>query len=297
MQASLPVFMKLLVAVLVFAFFPFLVLTLLISWGYDSSFQSLVEEASILPHEKALLISQFQDLEHELRIKLGFVFLVFSICMIVGVWLGTSFLVSPLTRFLDAVRKLEQGDFGVKVDIQTSDEFAILGYYFNKMSKQIEETLTREQEVSRMKSEFLSIAAHQLRTPLSALKWVLNMAFDGDAGELTKTQKELLKKGYAANERMVTLVNDLLDVVRIEEGRFDYKFKTGSLVNLLEEIIKEVRVLAENKGIVFKLRKPPFPVMETAFDPVKLRLALLNIIGNAILYTSPIAIRRYPYGS
>lgn len=284
-RANFPVFMKLLVVLLVFAFFPFLVLSLLISWGYDSSFQALIEEASIFAGEKEALRAQLADLEHDLRIRLGFALLVFSSFMLVGVWFGTRFLVRPLARFLEAMRQLEQGDFGRRVDIQTSDEFAILGYYFNNMSKQIEQALRREREVSRMKSEFLSIAAHQLRTPLSVTKWSLNLLVEEGSEGLKKEQRDLLEKGYQANERMIVLVNDLLGTVHIEEGRFDYTFTQGSLTELIEEVFKEMRVRAKNKGITMRLEKEIPLSLEFAFDPGKLRLAFANVINNAIQYT------------
>ncbi|MEK7542141.1 MAG: ATP-binding protein [Patescibacteria group bacterium] len=145
--------------------------------------------------------------------------------------------------------------------------------------------MTREAVIEKVKSEFLSIAAHQLRTPLSALKWVLYMVLEGDAGPLKKAQKELLEKGYSANERMIALVNDLLDVVRIEEGRFDYKFKKTGVTNVIDSIVKETKVIADEKGIQLSFHKPSREFPEVALDAVKFRLAASNIITNAVQYT------------
>ena len=74
--------------------------------------------------------------------------------------------------------------------------------------------ISREKMIEAMKSEFVSIAAHQLRTPLSAIKWTTRMLLDGDLGELNEEQTELVEKTYASNERMVNLINNLLNVSR-----------------------------------------------------------------------------------
>src|SRR3989344_5660844 len=79
--------------------------------------------------------------------------------------------------------------------------------------------ITREKQIEQLKTEFVSIAAHQLRTPLSALKWAMSLLLGGDVGRITRKQKEVMEKAYQTNERMIFLVNDLLSVARIEEGR------------------------------------------------------------------------------
>lgn len=111
------------------------------------------------------------------------------------------------------------------------------------------------------------------------------MVLEGDAGPLKKAQKELLEKGYSANERMIALVNDLLDVVRIEEGRFDYKFKKTGVTNVIDSIVKETKVIADEKGIQLSFHKPSREFPEVALDAVKFRLAASNIITNAVQYT------------
>ncbi len=145
--------------------------------------------------------------------------------------------------------------------------------------------ISQEQLVSQLKSEFVSIAAHQLRTPLSGIKWTLKLLLEGDAGALTPEQSELLKKGYETNERMIRLVNDLLNASRIEEGKFGYEFKDIDVARVLQSLVSSYSVLAKTKGIALLFEKTlNAPAMLYA-DPEKLALAVGNVIDNALKYT------------
>jgi signal transduction histidine kinase len=146
--------------------------------------------------------------------------------------------------------------------------------------------ITREKMVERMKTEFVSLAAHQLRTPLSAIKWTLKMMLDGDMGKISKEQKELLQKSYDSNERMIDLINDLLNVSRIEEGRYVYDPKFICLEDLLEPVIESYEREAKKKGIKIELKKPEKKTPKIKMDGEKIQLSITNLIDNAVRYTS-----------
>ena len=144
--------------------------------------------------------------------------------------------------------------------------------------------LTREKMIDRMKTEFVSVAAHQLRTPLSAIKWAIKMIMDGDVGEITEEQKEVLMKGYISNERVIGLINDMLNVSKIEEGRFGYTFKIGNINELLNKILKDYKEEINNKNIKITTKRPK-NIPQISFDREKMELALKNIMANSIRYT------------
>ncbi len=112
--------------------------------------------------------------------------------------------------------------------------------------------VTREKMVERMKTEFVSISAHQLRTPLAAIKWTLKMILDGDVGEINKEQRDYLEKTYLSNERMIDLINDLLDVTRIEEGRYLYKLVPTDIDLVVQLVVNSYKEEIERKGIKIK---------------------------------------------
>ncbi|MDI6882934.1 MAG: ATP-binding protein [Patescibacteria group bacterium] len=145
--------------------------------------------------------------------------------------------------------------------------------------------VTRERIIERLKTEFVSIAAHQLRTPLSAIKWTLRMILDEDLGKVPKEQREFLEKTYQSNERMIHLINDLLNVTRIEEGRFLYNVQKEDIIKVVKRITGPLKEMAQRKGVKFEFKVPEEKLPKIDIDGEKISLALENLIENAIFYT------------
>ncbi|GAH23077.1 unnamed protein product, partial [marine sediment metagenome] len=128
-------------------------------------------------------------------------------------------------------------------------------------------------------------AAHQLRTPLSAIKWTLRMLLDGDLGKITEEQRGFIEKTYKSNERMISLINDLLDVTRIEEGRYLYKPVLTQIENVVQFVIDSFKEKIRRKKIKLEFKKPRKKLPEVRVDVEKVRLAINNLLDNAIRYT------------
>lgn len=145
---------------------------------------------------------------------------------------------------------------------------------------------TREDELSRLKTQFMSAAAHQLRTPLSGIHWVTHMFLSGEVGSLTAAQRDLLARTAQTIGRLNRLIDDLLDVTRIEEGRFDYTFKAEpDVTGFVARIVDELQGKAAAKGITLSFRKPDRALPPLQIDESRLSLAIENLVGNAIAYT------------
>ena len=144
--------------------------------------------------------------------------------------------------------------------------------------------LTREKMIDKLKSEFISIAAHQLRTPLSAIKWAIKMVLDGDTGPLNQEQQKLLFKGYESNERIINLVNDMLNVSRIEEGRFGYSFSDCNFQEVLDIVVDSLANQIKSKKIKFILNAPK-KLPKVNMDKQKMILVTQNLLENAVKYT------------
>ncbi|HEX8931600.1 MAG TPA: ATP-binding protein, partial [Patescibacteria group bacterium] len=148
----------------------------------------------------------------------------------------------------------------------------------------IERDISKTKAVERMKTEFISLASHQLRTPLSAVKWFGKMLADGEAGPLSKTQAEYLNKINESNEREIQLVNSLLNVSRIESGKIKLLPKPTDIRSLVEATVSDVRVGLNNKKRKILVDMPKdIPLVEV--DPDLMRHVYMNLLMNAVNYS------------
>jgi len=148
----------------------------------------------------------------------------------------------------------------------------------------IERDITHEKEVDRMKTEFISLASHQLRTPLSAMKWFLEMLLDGDMGKLKTEQKEVVENIEKSNQRMIALVNGLLNISRIESGRIIVEPELTDLSELVNELLVELKQSAKEKQLKLTASLDK-KIGELSVDPNLVREVYKNLMTNAIKYS------------
>lgn len=146
--------------------------------------------------------------------------------------------------------------------------------------------ITQEYKVDRMKSEFISIASHQLRTPLSAINTYSRMLYGGYAGQLSDEQEEFMKIILSSIDRMNELINTLLDISRIETGQLQINSTSIDYKEIINSIAQEFAPAAADKKINLSLDLPdtPLPIMT---DPLLLTEVFSNLLSNAIKYTPP----------
>ena len=148
----------------------------------------------------------------------------------------------------------------------------------------VERDITHEKEVDKVKTEFVSLASHQLRTPLSAINWYAEMLLNGDAGKLSTDQQDFVQEIYKGNQRMVNLVNSLLNVSRLELGTFAVETTNVDLKQLIQEELKELQPkIAAAQHTVNAAISPDVPTIKA--DGNLLGMVVQNLLSNAVKYT------------
>ncbi len=174
----------------------------------------------------------------------------------------------------------------VSKEIRQREELERVSSKLATTNVRLEAAYRKLQSLDKAKSEFLSIASHQLRTPLTAIKGYLSMIMEGRYGEIPEKSKEKMKDIYQSNERLIKLVNDLLNLSRIETGKMEPNFKKERIEDLVSEIVKDMHIVAEEKGIYLKFEPPSTSLPEVLIDYDKIRQVILNIVDNALKYTN-----------
>jgi two-component system sensor histidine kinase GlrK len=183
----------------------------------------------------------------------------------------------PVSILKRKTREIAQGKFEGDLHISSPPEIAELASAFNSMSQKLE-------DLDRMKSDFFSSMSHELRTPLASIKEGAALLLDGVGGVVTDKQRKLLTILTEESERLIGLVNSLLDLSKMEAGMMVYDFEPASLAPLINRAMMEIGPLVEAKRIRVEAKvDKEFPVIR--IDSEKVLQALRNLIGNAVKFT------------
>ena len=151
-------------------------------------------------------------------------------------------------------------------------------------TRKLRRTNERLEELDETKDDFISMASHQLRTPLTSVKGYLSMVLEGDAGKVNATQTEMLHQAFSSSQRMVYLITDLLNVSRLKTGKFVIESTPVDLSKVVEEEVAQLVETAQVKNVKLTYDKPAnFPIL--MLDETKTRQVGMNFIDNAIYYT------------
>ncbi len=184
----------------------------------------------------------------------------------------------PILDVDEVAEKVSRGNLSQRVTITTKDELSNLASTFNDMLDSLE-------RLDKVKSEFVSLASHQLRTPASGVKARLSLLINGYAGKLSKEQLGHLNQIYETNEREIRVINDLLNVAIIESGHMKLDKKETDIAALINGVVAELQELLSSRHQTLEFQKPKKAVMSMV-DPDKLRMVVDNLLSNASKFTN-----------
>jgi signal transduction histidine kinase len=191
-------------------------------------------------------------------------------------WLVGRRILKPLKILQTGAEKIGEGNFDLKLKIETGDELQNFAQVLNNSAVALK-------RLKELREEFVFIASHELRTPVTAMKGYLSMVLGGEAGVISPDAKKMLEQVTLANQRLVQLVEDLLEVARSDAGRLTINTQKIEMSPIVQNVLKELMPLAKEKNI--QLVYAPSLEAQVLADPERLKEVLVNLVGNAIKYT------------
>jgi len=169
---------------------------------------------------------------------------------------------------------------------EVKDTNAHLEQRINAATAELRTSNARLKRLDAAKDEFLSMASHQLRTPLTSVKGYLSMMLDGDVGKTTPMQRQVLEEAFSSSERMVHLIHDFLNVSRLQTGKFALEPQESDLTELVRQEVNSLVRVAKSRDMELKFIDKVGPLPMT-IDDTKIRQVVMNYIDNAIFYSHP----------
>ena len=228
----------------------------------------------------------FKELRHSKAYMFGYTVLsVGAILLVLLFWIHR-LVIKPLNTFRDAISEIEKGNYDIKVDINSNDEWGVFAKHFNIMIQTINshqkelETKVKEatQKLQKVYEEFFANITHDLKTPITAIKGAADILARKEEGE---PYTSIIRKNI---NRLSLLIDDIIECTKLESGSLELNLEVIDLVDLITEVIFSVKPLADEKGVRITCRTTKDEILIKA-DPTKLYRTIANILDNALKFS------------
>ena len=191
----------------------------------------------------------------------------------------------PINQLARAAQSMSKGDYSKRVSIPTEDELAELAQQFNNAAEQLQRLHKEQKRLEKAKTEFLSITSHELRSPMTPMRAQLQMLLADYFGKTTDKQRGALDIILRNTERLDKIIQDLLEISRIEAARIKFEFKQVQLEEHITRLVEEMNSYIPEKKITIKTNIEKLPLITT--DPQRVMQVLRNLIDNAKKFSPP----------
>lgn len=224
-------------------------------------------------------------LTHEALLGAGVVFLILAFLVYLLLFLVLDrLIVRPVKAIANAMKTFaESRSFASLTDVSTfTTEIRDFIKVFAAFAENVEDVHQRDMEMSRVKSDFISTAAHQLRTPLTGIRWALEALEKEDINE---NQRALVENAVSKSKDLVAIVGTLLDISSIESGKHKYNFTKVDMLELVNDVVADFTVQAAERKVILSIVPPETPLLPARADREQIKWVLNNLIENGIRYT------------
>jgi signal transduction histidine kinase len=206
-----------------------------------------------------------------------------ALALLLGYGISGS-LIAPVQKMGARLDEIATGDFSKRVEIVNQDELGTLAANVNRMSDELGRLYNQIEMANQHKSEFLANMSHELRTPLNAILGFSEVLNDGIYGELNPKQAEYLRDIHSSGQHLLSLINDILDLSKVEAGRMELLVETFDVPSSIESAVTLVRERAMRQGVTLTLELDK-QLNEFTGDERKFKQVLLNLLSNAVKFT------------
>lgn len=193
-------------------------------------------------------------------------------------YVAARWITAPLSLLVDKTDRIAEGDLKADLDISSPPEVARLASSVNLMCEKL-------REVDQMKSDFFSAMSHELRTPLASIREGISLLSDGAGGEVTEKQERLLSIISEESERLISLVNTLLDLAKMEAGMMPLHLAEADIVPVVRKVIAEMEPLAAGKEVALRFEQAA-SLCPVKMDGERVLQVLRNLVGNAVKFSA-----------
>ena len=216
-------------------------------------------------------------------VVIGFVLGSVALALVLGYAISWS-LIGPVTQIEARLRKVAAGDFSQRVHVANRDELGALAADVNRTCEELGRLYEQLEAASRHKSEFLANTSHELRTPLNAILGYTELIVDGIYGDVPDKIREVLERVQSNGRHLLGLINDVLDLSKIEAGRLALSVGDYSMKEVVQTVVSATEALVSEKHLRLKTEvADDLPTAEG--DERRITQVLLNLVGNAIKFT------------
>ena len=265
------IFLKIFFYFLFFSIFTIATISLIALWTFKNTDLILTAE------EINTLVSAFRG---------NFIFVILLV-IIPGIFLSfriSEYIASPIRLINQNLKEVAQGNLDIETKTQRQDEFGNMILLFNEMVNRLKEVKARNQEISKIKSNFITVASHQLRTPVAGVRFGLDVLSSEIKGQLNEDQRKIINECIQRNNETIQNIDDLLITSRIEEDNFPYDMESVCIKTLMNEILKDFEMESKIKKKKINFNDKLSDIIKIVADKNRIKTVISNLIENAIDY-------------